>query len=70
MHVHVFASSAEGAVVANLRRKERDAMQMAQSLSAETKEAVMAQVIGATRQTNSYNANAAVSVPSFLKAAA
>lgn len=70
VHVHVFASSAEGAVVANLRRKERDAMQMAQSLSAETKEAVMAQVIGATRQTNSYNANAAVSVPSFLKAAA
>ena len=70
VHVHVFASSAEGAVVANLRRKERDAMEMAQSLSAETKEAVMAQVIGATRQTNSYNANAAVSVPSFLKAAA
>jgi SNF2 family DNA or RNA helicase len=25
VHVHIFASSAEGAVVANLKRKERDA---------------------------------------------
>jgi glutamine synthetase len=32
VHVHVFASSAEGAVVANLRRKERDAMEMADNV--------------------------------------
>ena len=31
VHVHIFASSAEGAVVANLRRKERDALAMAES---------------------------------------
>ena len=42
VHVHVFASSAEGAVVANLKRKERDAKEMAESLSAETHDAVMA----------------------------
>ena len=52
VHVHIFASSAEGAVVANLRRKERDALAMAESLSAETRDAVMAEVRGTTRHTN------------------
>ena len=70
VHVHVFASSAEGAVVANLRRKERDAQAMAESLSAETRDAVMAEVTGLTRQTNTYNAEQRVAVPAFLKDAA
>lgn len=69
VHVHVFASSAEGAVVANLKRKERDALQMAESLSAETRDAVMAEVIGQKRQTNTYNAGQRVKVPAFLEAA-
>jgi len=69
VHVHVFASTAEGAVVANLKRKERDALAMAESLSAETREAVMANVTGLTRQTNSYNAENRVKVPAFLEAA-
>lgn len=70
VHVHIFASSAEGAVVANLRRKERDATAMAESLSAETRDAVMAQVRGTTRNTNPYNAARAVAVPNWLKEAA
>jgi SNF2 family DNA or RNA helicase len=70
VHVHVFASSAEGAVVANLRRKERDAMEMAESLSQETRDAVMQQVTGTKRQTNTYNAGKRVAVPAFLKEAA
>lgn len=68
VHVHVFASSAEGAVVANLKRKERDAMLMAESLSQETRDAVMLEVTGTTRQTNSHNASQRVAVPAFLKA--
>ncbi|MDI4633328.1 hypothetical protein J7U46_09740 [Pelomonas sp. V22] len=68
--VHIFASKAEGAVVANLRRKEREAAEMAASLSEETREAVMAEVKGLTRQTNDYNAGRTVQVPAFLKAAA
>jgi hypothetical protein len=36
VHVHIFASKAEGAIVANLKRKEREAAEMAESLSAET----------------------------------
>lgn len=70
VHVHIFASSAEGAVVANLRRKERDAASMAESLSAETRDAVLAEVIGQQRQTNTHNAQNRVAVPAFLKEAA
>ena len=70
VHVHVFASSAEGAVVANLKRKERDAMAMAEALSAETRESVIAQVRGAVRETNSYEAGRRVAVPAFLRRAA
>lgn len=70
VHVHVFASKAEGAVVANLKRKEREAGQMAAQLSAETRDAVMQEVTGLTRETNSHNAGQPVVVPDFLKAAA
>lgn len=69
VHVHIFASEAEGAVVANLRRKERDAAQMSESLSAETRDAVMAEVTGSGRHTNTYGAARRVAVPSFLRAA-
>jgi superfamily II DNA or RNA helicase len=70
VHVHVFASTAEGAVVANLRRKERDAIAMAESLSAETRDAVMQAVTGTVRNTNTHNAARTVAVPAFLKEAA
>lgn len=69
VHVHVFASSAEGAVVANLKRKERDALAMAESLSAETQDAVIAEVVGLTRETNTYNAGKRVAIPAFLEVA-
>lgn len=69
VHAHIFASKAEGAVVANLKRKEREAAQMAESLSAETRDAVMAEVTGMTRQTNAHHAHRAVNVPAFLRAA-
>lgn len=65
--VHLFSSSQEGAVASNLRRKERDAKEMAEALSAETAGAVMAEVIGeAKRETNTHNATKRVAVPSFL----
>jgi hypothetical protein len=69
VHVHIFASKAEGAVVANLKRKEREAGEMADALSAETHDAVMAEVVGLTRKTNSFNNHRAIEVPNFLKAA-
>lgn len=69
VHVHIFSSKAEGAVVANLKRKEREAAQMAESLSAETRDAVMTEVTGTTRSTNAHDAHRTVAVPSFLRAA-
>ena len=67
VHVHLFSSSQEGAVAANLKRKERDAREMAEALSAETAGAVFAEVIGeSTRETNTYGAAKRVAVPSFL----
>lgn len=66
VHVHVFSSGAEGAVVANLKRKERDALAMAESLSAETHGAVIESVIGLTRQTNAYDAHKRLRVPEWL----
>lgn len=67
VHVHVFASESEGSVVANLRRKERDAMVMAEQLSAETRDAVMKEVLGTTRETNHYNANQRIKAPHWLR---
>lgn len=69
VHVHIFASKAEGAVVANLKRKEREAAAMADALSAETRDAVMAEVLGTIRDTNPYNPVRRVEVPAFLEAA-
>ena len=69
VHVHIFASKEEGAIVANLKRKEREAGEMADALSAETQAAVLAEVVGLTRDTNTHNDGRRVAVPSFLEAA-
>jgi len=66
VHVHVFASELEGEVVANLQRKERDALAMAEQLSAETREAVCAEVRGMVRDTNEYAPLARIEVPAWL----
>lgn len=67
--VHVFASQQEGAVVANLRRKESDARAMAESMAAETMDAVRENIIGRAKETNIYNPSARIRVPQFLEAA-
>lgn len=68
--VHVFASKAEGAVVANIRRKEAAAQEMAEQLSAETRDAVMAEVVGLNRETNNYSAGRLIAVPAWLRSEA
>jgi len=66
VETHFFASELEGAVVENLRRKERDAKAMAETLSAETREAVRAEVRGLTRETNDYAPRVAMTRPAWL----
>jgi len=66
VHAHIFASQLEGAIVANLKRKEADAKEMADSLSAETLAAVQKSVLGMVRESNSYQPRKAVLTPSWL----
>lgn len=66
VEVHIFASDLEGAIVSNLQRKERDAKAMADSLSAETHDAVMEEVTGNVRQSNPYSPSRTVEIPAWL----
>lgn len=69
VHVHLFSSRLEGAVLANLRRKEHDARAMGESLAAETSAAVRAAIGGSQRQTNHYHAARRVQAPAWLRSA-
>jgi hypothetical protein len=66
VHVHVFASEAEGSVIANLRRKEADAERMAEELSAETRAAVRDEVLGRAARTSTYRPAAPLTIPDWL----
>jgi hypothetical protein len=66
--VYLYVSELEGSVLANLQRKERDAIAMFEALSAETRDAVKAAVLGSRRNTNDYDARQTVRVPAFLEA--
>lgn len=66
VEVHIFASELEGRVIANLKRKENDARKMSDELSAWTREAVMAEVRGQTRDTNTYEPARRMAIPSWL----
>ena len=65
VYVHIYASEIEGDVVANLQRKERDAQKMAVELTAETREAMRAEIHGTVRSTNAYGARR-LAVPEWL----
>jgi len=64
-NVHIWASEVEGSVVANLKRKEADAIKMANELSRETGAVVRDEVLGQRRSTNEYS-NRALSMPAWL----
>lgn len=65
VRVHVFASEQEGAVVANLKRKEREAEEMGRMLSAETALYVRQNVLGFAREQNDYTPSKG-RLPAFL----
>lgn len=64
--IHIFTSELEGAVTANLKRKEADAARMAEELSRETRAAVREEVLGQKRITNNYAPVRRLEVPSWL----
>jgi superfamily II DNA or RNA helicase len=67
VHVHVFASEAEGAVVANLKRKDHASSAMSAAMASETRAAVQESVLGFSRDTNDYRADRVVQIPRFLE---
>lgn len=66
VHVHIFSSEQEGAVVANLDRKEKDAIAMADALALEVMDSIRGQIIGQKRETNPYKPAKAMTIPNFL----
>jgi superfamily II DNA or RNA helicase len=66
VHAHIFASQLEGAIVANLKRKEADAKTMADALSAETLAAVQQSVLGMVRESNPYKPAKPIIAPAWL----
>ncbi len=66
VNVHIIASHLEGAVLANIKRKERDAIIMSEQLAVETSEAVKSSVFGSERQTNSYLPRNKLHAPAWL----
>jgi superfamily II DNA or RNA helicase len=69
VNVHVFASDLEGAVVANLERKEVAAKEMASEMVSFTAAAVRKNLVGAQQSTNPYEPKAKMKLPSFVCAA-
>jgi len=59
VNVHVFASKLEGAVVANLKRKESAAKEMASKVATFTKESVRKNITGAIVTANTYETDKA-----------
>lgn len=64
--VHLFVSESEGSVLSNMKRKEADANAMADELVIHTRDAVIGELRGLTRQTNDYAPKVKPSLPSWL----
>ena len=68
VNVHFIAAETEGAVVANLRRKEADAERMAAAMVSHMADLSSVAVRGAVRDRPDYNPAQAVIIPAFLEA--
>lgn len=64
--VHIVTSEAEGAVKANIERKQADALRMASEMVKYTKDILRADVRGTVRQQESYIATEKMILPSWL----
>lgn len=69
VHVHFVVSELEGAVLANIRRKERAYDQMLDAMASHMRDLVRANVIGGRRVVSSYEPRIPMEVPSWLTAA-
>lgn len=68
VNVHFIAAETEGAVVANLRRKEADAERMAAAMVLHMADLSRAEVTSSVRAVPNYNPQLPMQLPSFLRA--
>jgi len=66
VHAHFIASELEGAVVANIKRKEAQAEHMMMQMVSHTKDLSAANIKGAVRETASYKPQEEVKLPSWI----
>lgn len=64
--VHVIRTEADGAIVANMRRKEADAERLASEMTVHVGDAVRAEVSGTTREWNLYDPQMMMHVPEWI----
>jgi hypothetical protein len=69
VHVHFIAAETEGAVVANLRRKEADADRMAASMVMHMADLSRAEITGTVRTVPDYNPQMPMALPDFVRVA-
>lgn len=65
---HIVTSDIEGAVVANIKRKEADAATMAEEMVAHMREMNTAEIHGSVRTNDSYEPRVEMVIPSWLRA--
>ena len=66
VHAHFIASELEGAVVANIKRKEAQAEHMMQQMVAHMADLSAASIKGAVRETAIYQPNEKMEIPSWI----
>ena len=66
MTVHTILSEAETRVLDNLKRKEREALEMAEAMVAATREMTREEVFAHRRTEDAYNPTVEMEVPEWL----
>jgi hypothetical protein len=66
VNIHIVTSEAEGSVVANVERKEKDAAAMADAMVAEMREMMRAEIRGAKHETDEYKPTVEMRIPEWL----
>jgi len=66
VEAHIISSDVEGAVLANLKRKQSDALSMSVSMAEHTRAYVQSAIRGSVRDTNAYNPKTKIVVPGWL----
>lgn len=70
VNVYIITAETEGAVVANIKRKERQAREMAENMAIHMRDAMRQQIRSVVRETTTYEPSAQILIPNFLRKSA